>query len=81
MEKELPHIRILKPADSIGFTTSKSGGGEAHYPKRSREPHGALIKDKLEKAWVESENEKVETHSERTGTYIEFQSSIVNLKE
>ncbi len=75
MEKELPHIRISKPADSIGFTTSKSGGGEAHYPKRPRGPHGALIKDKLEKAWTESENEKVATHSERTGTYIEFQSS------
>ncbi len=75
MESKLPHIRISKPADSIGFTTSKSGGGESHYPKRPRGQHGALIRKKLEDAWEESESEKVATHSERTGTYIEFQSS------
>lgn len=75
MEKELPHIRILKPADSIGFTTSRSGGGKANYPNRARESHGVLIKDKLEKAWAESKNENVAIYSERTGTYIEFQSA------
>lgn len=75
METKLPHIRISKPTDSIGFTTSKSGGGKDHYPMRTREAHGKLIKGKLEKAWTESENEKVATHSERAGTYIEFQSS------
>ncbi|MGK0173912.1 MAG: hypothetical protein ACI9AT_000274 [Ulvibacter sp.] len=75
METKLPHIRISKPVDSIGFTTSKSGGGEAHYPKRPRGRHGALIKEKLEAAWAESKSEKVAIHSVRTGTYIEFQSS------
>ena len=74
MEKELPHIRILKPADSIGFT-SKPGRGDKHYPKRSRNQHGASIRKKLNDAWKESENEKVAIHSGRTGTYIEFQSS------
>ncbi len=75
MEKELSHVRISKPADRISFTTSKSGGGKAQYPNRSRRHHGALIKEKLEAAWVESNNEKIASHSERAGTYIEFQSA------
>lgn len=76
MEKELPHIRISKPAESIGFTTTSSFSTESRYPPRSRGEHGEFLKKKLEEAWSESENEKVATHSARTGTYIEFQSSL-----
>ena len=75
MEKELPHIRISTPTDSIGFTTPKSVPIKPHFPPRAREQHGSRIKRELEKAWKESENEKVASHSERTGTYIEFQNS------
>lgn len=74
MEKELPHIRIQGPSDSIGFTTPRSSPIKPHFPPRLREQHGSRIKKKLEEAWKESEKEKVATHSERTGTYIEFQN-------
>jgi hypothetical protein len=75
MEKKLPHIRIQGPSDSIGFSTPSSPNITPYFPPREREKHGSRIKKKLEDAWKESENEKVATHSERTGTYIEFQSS------
>ena len=73
MKKELPHIRISKPADSIGFTTPQSAI-QSNFPPRAREQHGSCIKKKFEEAWKESENEKDAIHLERTGTYIEFQS-------
>ncbi len=75
MKKELPHIRILKPADSIGFTTPNSGGGGGTCPARDRKSHGEYIKKKLEEAWKENENELAVTHSGRKGVNIEFKSS------
>jgi len=75
MEKELPHIRIQGPSDSIGFTTTQSGGSGNACPKRDRKPHGEYIKKKLEEAWEESESELAVTHSGRKGINLEFKTS------
>lgn len=75
MKKELPHIRIPNPTDTMGFTTPRSVVIEPNFPHRERGSHGNYIKRKLEEAWRASDNEKVAAHSERTGTYLEFQSS------
>ena len=75
MERNLEHIRVLQPSDTIKFTTTQSGGSPASFPVRNRAAHGQQIKQKLELAWQESENEIAVSHSTRTGTYIEFQSS------
>ena len=75
MERNLPHIKVLQPTDTIKFTTPQSGGRALNFPRRSRASHGEQIKRKLEQAWQDSENEIAATHSTRTGTYIEFQSA------
>lgn len=75
MERNLEHIRVLQPTDTIEFTTTQSGGSPASFPVRNRAAHGQQIKQKLESAWQESENEIAVSHSTRTGTYIEFQSA------
>lgn len=75
MERNLPHIKVLQPTDTIKFTTTQSGGSAPSFPPRNRATHGQQIKQKLEQAWQDSENEVAVTHSTRTGTYIEFQSA------
>jgi len=75
MERNLPHIKGLRSERSEPFTSPKRGGGTRTFPKRNREEHGHLIKQKLEQAWQDSENEMAVTHNTRTGTYIEFQSA------
>ena len=75
MERNLPHIKVLQPTDTLKFTTTQSGFGGSNFPQRDRVAHGQQIKQKLEQAWQDSENEIAVTHSMRTGTYIEFQSA------
>lgn len=75
MKRNLPHIKVLPPKPTK-FTTPQSGGSASNFPPRNREDHGQQIKQKLEQAWQESENEVAITHSTRTGAYIEFQSAL-----
>lgn len=74
-EKKLPHIRIQRPSDSIGFTTTQSGDRGNACPERNRKPHGEYIKKKLEEAWKESENKLAVAHSGRKGINLEFKTS------
>jgi len=75
MAKDLPHIVISGQAEVSNFTSPQSGGKPNAYPTRNRTEHGSFIKERLEEAWKESENEFVATHSERHGVYLEFQSA------
>lgn len=70
-----PHIKLPGPNRELSFTTPQSGGGSNNIPQRNRESHGNYIKQCLETAWRESENEFVINHSVRNGTYLEFISS------
>ena len=74
MERNLEHIRILRPTDTIGFTIPQSPIHSKRTPHRNRTTHGQLIRQKLEQAWRESEEEIAVYHSTRGGAYIEFQS-------
>lgn len=74
MERNLPHIGILQPSETCKFTTTVKPPAP-NLPERDREAHGNYIKKELEKAWLNSENEIAVTHSNRSGTYIEFQSA------
>lgn len=75
MKRNLPHIKILDPTDTIKFTTPRSGGTKPQFPERNRANHGQSIKEKLEKVWLDYDNELATTLVERTGAYIEFQSA------
>lgn len=75
MAKDLPHIRIIGPDETSNFTSPQTPRNNINYPTRSRIEHGNFIKNRLEVAWKESENEFVAVHSERNGIYLEFQSA------
>jgi hypothetical protein len=76
MERNLPHIKIPNPTDITKFTTPQSGSATFRSSERNRFTHGHHIKEKLEQAWQDSNNELATIHSKRTGAYIEFQSAL-----
>ncbi|MCY4185162.1 MAG: hypothetical protein OXD45_07615 [Rhodobacteraceae bacterium] len=75
MIRNLPHLKIPQPTQSINFTIPNSGGGGQNFPKRNRVKHGNFLKKKLEQAWNESKNEVAVSHLTREGIFIEFQSA------
>ena len=75
MIRNLPHLKIPQPTQSINFIIPNSGGGGQNFPKRNRVKHGNFLKKKLEQAWNESKNEVAVSHLTREGIFIEFQSA------
>ncbi len=73
-ETRLPHILLRdKPENSI-FTSPLSNPKKPNIPSRQRDSHSKFLKNRLEQAWQDVENERAVTHIERNGVYIEFKS-------
>jgi len=74
MAENLPHLRVDGPSEIRGFTSPQSNGPRKRKV-RNRIQHGEYIKQKLEEAFLESDNEVAALHAVRHGIYLEFQSS------
>lgn len=71
-ESHLPHILLPDRPETNAFTSTKSGRDKNHIPERDRRSHSAFIKQQLEAAWREAEQEQAVYHVARKGVYIEF---------
>jgi hypothetical protein len=71
-----PHLHIfLQDTPTVeGFKSPSSGGAEKRIPNRNRLTHSAYLTGKFNNAWQDAENERVVSHSERDGIYMEFKS-------
>ncbi len=65
-----PHI-ILKDPPIVENYTSTSGGGGKNIPARDRQSHSDYLKNRLEKAWTEAEDEQAVLLGTRHGVYLE----------
>lgn len=74
MAYKLPHIFIREQPEKNDFTSTRSSGGKKKIPERPRGDHSTYLKNRLQQAWQEVENEYAVTHVERHGVYIEFKS-------
>ncbi len=73
-EKRLPHITLTKPPETTLYTTTTSARGELVNPDRDREHHGKFILGQLKRAWEQTEQERIVSHTTRNGVYLEFKS-------
>lgn len=73
-EFRLTHILLPDHPEITPFITTKSGGKNKHIPNRDRLSHSAFIKQQLDAAWAEAEDDdkQVVYHIARRGIYLEF---------
>ncbi len=69
-----PHLNLPESPEILGFTSHGGGPGDKRFPVRDRQTHGAFLKKRLEQAWIVAENQRVVSHSNRHGMYLEFES-------
>ena len=75
MPKKYSHILLPIPPESSPFTTTISGGSESKIPSDiDRTTHSEDLKQKLQRAWDETESEIFAHHIDRSGIYLEFKS-------
>lgn len=72
--KKLPHIVLTNPPETSLYTTTVSPRTNTLNPSRDRIPHGQYLKDQLDLAWQQSEEEQAVSHVTRNGIYLEFKS-------
>lgn len=75
MAEYYPHIHLHGPDSVSRFTTPPKAQGAKSTPSIDRQAHGQYLQNRLRMAWKETESEYVAVHAERTGVYLEFQSS------
>ena len=69
-----PHLYLPGPTDTQGFTNPRRGGSSTRLMVRDRRAHSAHLRQRLEQAWHEGENQQAVLHVERSGAYLEFES-------
>ncbi|MBN1905320.1 MAG: S8 family peptidase [Deltaproteobacteria bacterium] len=74
VDTRLPHILLSEKPESSIFTSALSNPKKPNIPSRQRDLHSKYLRNRLEQAWLESENEQAVAHIERSGVYIEFKS-------
>jgi len=72
---KLKHLHINGPTDRINFTSKQQRGPERSIPSRITNNHGSFLRNRLDTAWREAENEFLVSHNERNGVYLEFRSA------
>lgn len=73
-DTRLPHILLSEKPESSLFTSTLSNPKKPNIPARQRDLHSNYLRNRLEQAWLASENERAVAHIERSGVYIEFKS-------
>jgi len=68
------HIYLPGPTATQGFTNPRRGGSSPRLTNRNRQTHSAHLRQRLQQAWNEAEDQQAVLHVERTGTYLEFES-------
>ncbi|MCC5841858.1 MAG: S8 family peptidase [Opitutales bacterium] len=66
------HIRIPNDFQQTERYAKKLRKIENRIPSRDPQAHAQFLKRKLEEAWKTAEQQVAVTHSERTGSYLEF---------
>jgi hypothetical protein len=74
-QEHLLHIVLLDPPARLGFTSASQGGSGKLIPNRNRGNHADFLRNSLEIAWREAENEFITYHTDRQGVYLEFRGS------
>jgi hypothetical protein len=70
MPANLPHL-VVADFSQESFTGT-GGGPQIPRPPRARNEHSALLRQQLNQAWTEAENDAVVYQSHRNGVYLEF---------
>ena len=70
METNLPHL-IVTGFEPRNFTGT-GGGDKPDRPARNRNKHSVLLKQQLEQAWEDAEQDQVVYHAQKNGVYLEF---------
>ena len=68
------HIFLNNLPVSKKFTSPSSVGPEKRIPDRDRNIHSQFLRQKMESAWQQAEDERAVVHATRQGVYIEFKS-------
>lgn len=71
----VPHIVLPGTPETLGFTSTSQMGADKKIPLRNRHNHANFLRNRLDQAWTESQNEIVAAHSNRHGVYLEFKGS------
>jgi hypothetical protein len=71
MENNLPHL-LVTDFSTENYTGAGGGNGKNAKPIRKRNEHSAFLKQQLEQAWSDSENEEVVYQARKNGVYLEF---------
>src|SRR6056297_714037 len=68
-----PHIVLQNPPDVHPYRSLQQYGRPPQIPVRNRDAHSRYLKQKLQEAWQEADNQEVVYHATKKGIYIEFQ--------
>lgn len=68
-----PHIVLQNPPDVHPYRSLQQYGRPPQIPTRDRDTHSRYLKQKLQEAWKEADNQEVVYHATKKGIYIEFQ--------
>lgn len=68
-----PHIVLQNPPDVHLYRSLQQYGRPPQIPSRNRDTHSKYLKQKLQEAWKDAENQEVVYHATRKGVYLEFQ--------
>jgi hypothetical protein len=72
---DVPHIVLPGSPETLGFTSISQMGADKRIPSRNRDNHAIFLRNRLNQAWTESQNEIVASHASRHGVYLEFKGA------